>query len=132
MNVQAIGEADRKIERSLAYMLGHLNERVKVAELAKMADLSSAHFTALFKQKTGHPPIDFIIRLRMHHACHLLKINSLSVREIAATLGYKDPFFFSRQFKLINGVAPQYYRTIRTGIVPPIPQIATSITTSEF
>ncbi len=132
MNVQALGEVDQKIERCIAHILGHLNERVKVVELAQMVNLSSAHFTALFKQKTGHPPINFIIRLRMHQACHLLKINNLSVREIAATLGYKDPFFFSRQFKLINGVAPKNYRMTGPNVVPPIPRISASITVPKF
>lgn len=132
MNVHVKGDVDQSIERCIAHMLGHLNGRVKVAELARVANLSSAHFTALFKQKTGHPPINFIIRLRMHQACHLLKINNLSVREIAATLGYKDPFFFSRQFKLINGVAPNNYRMMEANVVPPIPGISAPVTTRDF
>jgi transcriptional regulator GlxA family with amidase domain len=123
MNVQVISDADQKIEQCIAHMLGHLNKRVTVAELARMANLSSSYFTALFKQKTGYPPINFFIRLRMQQACHLLKFNNMSVREIAATLGYGDPFFFSRQFKLINGAAPRNYRMTEPNIVPPIPQV---------
>jgi AraC-like DNA-binding protein len=132
MKVPVIRDADQKIERCIAHILGHLNERVKVAELAGMANLSSARFTGLFKQKTGLPPMNFIVRLRMHQACHLLKISNLSVREIAATLGYQDPCFFSRQFKLINGVAPKNYRMTGPGVVPPIPRISASITRLNF
>ena len=131
MNVSVISDSDQKIERCIAHMLGRLNERVSVPELAKVAELSSPHFTALFKEKTGYPPINFFIRLRMHQACHLLKFNNMSVREIAATLGYKDPFFFSRQFKLINGVAPKNYRMKVPNIVPPIPRISSSMTTLQ-
>ena len=132
LNVQMNGDVYQTIERSIAYMLGHLNERIKVVDLARMANLSAAHFTALFKQKTGHPPINFIIRLRMHQACHLLKINNLSVREIAATLGYKDPFFFSRQFKMIHGVAPKNYRMLETNVVPFISRISVPVTAPDF
>ena len=118
ISVPGVEAADQKIERCIAYMLTHLNERVTVARLAKLANLSSAHFTALFKQRTGYPPINFFIRLRIHQACHLLTVNNLSIREVAKTLGYKDPFFFSRQFKLINGAAPNNYRVAGPNVEP--------------
>jgi transcriptional regulator GlxA family with amidase domain len=124
INVPGLEDADRKIERCIAHMFSHLNERVTVAELAGMTDHSSAHFTALFKQKTGYPPINFFIRLRIHQACHLLTVNNFSVREVAATPGYKDPYFFSRQFKLIHGVAPNNYRVAGPNVEPPRSRIA--------
>ncbi|HKI69808.1 MAG TPA: helix-turn-helix transcriptional regulator, partial [Verrucomicrobiae bacterium] len=61
---------------------------------------------------TGCAPIDFFIRLRMQHACKLLDGTALSVKEIAAELGYEDPFYFSRTFKSVNHVAPSEYRTM--------------------
>ena len=132
INGSGVAGSDQKIERCIAHMLKHLNERVTVAELAQLADLSPAHFTALFKQKTGCPPINFFIRLRIHQACQLLKANNMSVREIARTLGYKDPFFFSRQFKSINGAAPQNYRATGSNLIPPIPQTLPSTATPGF
>ncbi len=69
-------------------MLNHLNERVTVAELARPAGLAPAHFTALFKQKTGSSPIRFLIRVRIHQACQLLQADHLSITEIARSLGY--------------------------------------------
>ena len=101
---------DRKIARSIAYISLHLSEPIKVTQLAAMANLSPSYFWALFKQKTGYAPIDFLIRLRMHQACHLLKSTGKPVNEIAATLGYQDPLYFSRAFKSILGVAPTHYR----------------------
>jgi AraC-like DNA-binding protein len=106
-------ETARKIEQSIAYMLRHLDEPLQVATLAAQANISASHFFALFKRQTGCAPIDCFIRLRMQHACRLLDETMLSVKEIAATLGYDDPFYFSRIFKSVNQVAPSEYRSLK-------------------
>jgi AraC-like DNA-binding protein len=108
-------EAVRKIEQSIAYMLRHLYEPLQVATLAAQANISASHFFALFKRRIGCAPIDCFIRLRMQHACHLLDETMLSVKEVAATLGYDDPFYFSRIFKSVNHVAPSEYRLLKNG-----------------
>jgi len=101
---------ERKIEQSLDYMLRHLDQPLQAATLASMASLSLSHYFALFKRMMGCAPIDYFIRLRMRHACHLLTSTSLNIKEVAAALGYDDPFYFSRVFKSINGVPPSDYR----------------------
>ncbi len=113
-------------------MLNHLNERVTVAELARLAGLAPAHFTALFKQKTGSSPVRFLIRMRIHQACQLLQADHLSITEIARTLGYKDPFFFSRQFKLVYGTTPRNYRRTASNLIPPLLQISSPLATPGF
>jgi AraC-like DNA-binding protein len=108
-------EAIRKIEQSIAYMLRHLDEPLQVATLAAQANISPSHFFALFKRQMGCAPIDYFIHLRMQHACRLLDETVLSVKEVAATLGYDDPFYFSRIFKSVNQVAPSEYRLLKNG-----------------
>jgi AraC-like DNA-binding protein len=101
---------DERIARSIAFMSLHLDERIKIDRLAERAGLSASYFWALFKQKTGSTPVNVLIRLRMHQACHLLKATDLNVKTVAAVLGYKDSFYFSRQFKSVHGVAPANYQ----------------------
>ena len=108
-------EAVRKIEQSITYMLRHLDESLQVATLAAQANISASHFFALFKRRIGCAPIDYFIRLRMQHACRLLDETVLSFKEVAATLGYDDPFYFSRIFKSVNHVAPREYRLLKNG-----------------
>lgn len=121
-------EINRRIERTLAYMMQHLNKPLPVARLAALANISPSHFFALFKRHTGCAPIDYFIRLRMRRACDLLSSTSLSVKEVAAVLGYDDQFYFSRVFKSVNRVAPSEYRALlaemgqaeRNGAVVPL------------
>jgi len=120
-------DAARKIEQSISYMLQHLNQPLHVATLAAAVNVSPSHYCALFKRWTGSPPIDYFIHLRMQHACQLFDSTSLNVKEVAAVLGYDDPFYFSRTFKAVNHVAPSEYRvmpekvknTIKSGALPP-------------
>jgi transcriptional regulator GlxA family with amidase domain len=100
----------RKIERSISYMLQHLNQPLQVANLAAAVNVSPSHYSALFKRWTGSSPIDYFIRLRMQQACRLFDSTSLNVKEVAVALGYEDPFYFSRIFKAIHRVAPSQYR----------------------
>jgi transcriptional regulator GlxA family with amidase domain len=107
-------EGARKIAQSIAYMLEHLDQPLQVATLASRANVSPSHFFVLFKRRTGCPPMDYFIRLRMQRARELLGGGSLHVKEVAAALGYEDPFYFSRMFKSVNRVAPSRYRMSRS------------------
>jgi AraC-like DNA-binding protein len=102
----------QKIEQSVVYMQQHLDKPLQVATLAALANLSPSHYAKLFKRRIGRAPIDYFIRLRMQQARHLLADASLSVKEVAAALGYDDPFYFSRVFKSVNQVAPRDYPTL--------------------
>lgn len=108
------GESDplQKVGRSIAYMEEHVNQPLQVSTLAALANVSPSHFFALFKQFTGRPPMGYFTRLRVRHACRLLDSTSASVKEVAAALGYDDPFYFSRVFKSISTVAPLHYRSL--------------------
>jgi transcriptional regulator GlxA family with amidase domain len=103
-------EAAVRIEQSVAYMTQHLDRPLQVATLAAKASVSPSHFFALFKRRIGLAPMDYFTRLRMGRACQLLETTSLSVKEVAAELGYEDPFYFSRVFKSVNQLAPSDYR----------------------
>jgi len=108
------GESDsqQKVERSIHFMMANINRPLQVSTLAAQANVSPSHFFALFKQMTGRPPMDYFTKLRMSHACRLLDSTSASVKEVAAALGYNDPFYFSRVFKSVLAVAPVHYRRL--------------------
>jgi len=102
----------RSIYQSIDYMLRHQDQPLQVAKLASVSNISPSHYFAVFKRVTGFAPIDFFIRLRMQRACELLDASTLCVKEVAGTLGYDDPFYFSRVFKSVSGVAPSDYRKL--------------------
>ncbi|MDW8311074.1 MAG: AraC family ligand binding domain-containing protein, partial [Verrucomicrobiales bacterium] len=99
-------DAAQRVMQTIAYMKQHLNRALSLDALAVLAGLSRSRYTALFKEHTGFAPIDYLNRLRMHRACQLLDTTELSVKTIAAQLGYEDPLYFSRLFRLVNDASP--------------------------
>jgi|SoiMethySBSTD1v2_1073268.scaffolds.fasta_scaffold1320535_1 transcriptional regulator GlxA family with amidase domain len=102
--------ASEKIEESIAYMTRNVNRPLQVSTLASLVNISPSHYFALFKRHTGRAPMDYFTRLRMEKARCLLDTTASSVKEVAAALGYDDPFYFSRVFKSVNRLAPSNYR----------------------
>jgi AraC family transcriptional regulator, arabinose operon regulatory protein len=103
------------VEQAQRYLREHLGERVSVAELAALTRLSSSHFAALFRRATGVGVLQYQTRLRMARARELLDTTDVAIAEIARTLGYPDPFYFSRRFRSVHGVTASEYRSQHKG-----------------
>jgi AraC family transcriptional regulator of arabinose operon len=82
----------------------------RLGELATSAKVSVAHYSAIFRRQTGFSPIDFIIRLRIRHACRLLDTTQMSIGEVGRRTGYEDPYYFTRCFNRVMGLSPRKYR----------------------
>ncbi|MEV0400160.1 AraC family transcriptional regulator [Actinoallomurus sp. NPDC050550] len=82
------------------------SRRWTVAELAARAALSRAQFTRRFTAYTGMSPARYLIRARIDRAGQLLAETNMSVGQVAATLGYTDLAYFSRQYKQCTGHPP--------------------------
>lgn len=105
-------DAAQKVAQTIIFMSENLDRAPRVTALARLARLSPAYFSALFKQQTGSSPRDYLHLLRIHRACELLR-TELSIKAISSRLGYRDPFHFSRQFKEFHGLSPSEYRNSR-------------------
>lgn len=67
------------------------------------------YFRRAFKDRLGYTPQKFRELKRMEFAANRLGMG-LSVKAVAAELGYEDPYFFSRMFKRYLGASPSTYR----------------------
>jgi AraC-like DNA-binding protein len=57
----------------------------------------------------GKSPIDYLTEYRINEACKLLRSGSLSIAEVAVSVGFFDQFYFSRVFKKSQGMPPSKY-----------------------
>lgn len=105
-------EKDRKkaLTRSLRYINSSYTEDIRIPDLAAMENLSNSRYHTVFKDAVGISPSAYITSLRMRHACELLRTTDMSVKQIGALVGYRDPHFFSKTFKATLGVSPAEYR----------------------
>jgi AraC-like DNA-binding protein len=106
--------ASLDINRVNSYLQTALTRRLNLDELVDAtSELSRYHFIREYKRQTGQTPMQAFQRIKVSHACYLLDISDDTVAQIAAWLGYDDPYYFSRLFKKVMGISPQRYRRER-------------------
>ncbi len=98
------------IDISIDFMQKHLSQTLTLQQLAAEIHISPSHFSALFKKKTGYPPLEYFNHIKVQKACQYLQFTNLQVKEIGYKLGIDDPFYFSRFFSNVMGQSPLDYR----------------------
>jgi transcriptional regulator GlxA family with amidase domain len=96
------------IERVLRHMEANFTEPLSLAELARLARLSTYRFAAVFRREVGVPPHQYLCRLRIAHAQGLLRQGSSPV-DAAMESGFFDQSHLSRHFKRLCGTTPGRY-----------------------
>lgn len=110
--VKLAGEND-PITQSINFMLENLTKKLKLGDIAAETGLSSSHYSRLFLNRTGHPPIDYFIQLKIQRACRLLDNSGWLMADVARETGFDDQFYFSRVFRKVMGMSPAKYRRRR-------------------
>lgn len=98
------------VEQAIHYMRENIENRITMAEVLRYVGYSQSHFSTVFKKKTGMSPLSYFNRLKVEHACKLLKTTDLKVNMICYKVGIEDPLYFSRLFSKVMGMSPTDYR----------------------
>jgi AraC-like DNA-binding protein len=91
-------------------MQDHVNTMIRLDDLSSFAKLSTSHFSAIFRAKTGYSPIEYFNQLKVQKACQYISFTAMSIKNIALTLGIEDQYYFSRMFTKLMGTSPNEYR----------------------
>lgn len=88
---------------------------LRINELAESFHYSRNHLYSIFKNEYGISPQDYLINLRIEKAKQLLSREdvSLTVKEVAYAVGFRDQLYFSKLFKKKMGVSPMEFRNER-------------------
>ncbi len=103
-------ELPDKIEDILLYL--HTNFRSDIA-LSSLCDRFATNRTSLnglFQKTTGRTVIQYLIALRIHFACLLLRDTTVPVKELVFRSGFNDSVHFARTFKKVTAMTPLQYR----------------------
>ncbi|CAG7646475.1 AraC family transcriptional regulator [Paenibacillus allorhizosphaerae] len=102
-------DTDSAIKFTCEYITEHYRSPLSIEQLAKLAGISTGHYSREFKRLFGFSPKEYIIRVKMNHAKELLGASEFNLTEISKLVGYEDEFYFSRVFKRITGITPSSY-----------------------
>ena len=85
-------------------------EPLEVADLARAAGLSRAHFSRAFRSVFGIPPHVYLLTRRLERAASLLRSTDQSVADICMAVGFQSVGSFTTSFSRMFGKSPTAYR----------------------
>ena len=86
---------------------------MSLQSVASYVNVSSNHFSAIFRRETGETFIDYLTTVRMDKAKDLLVCTSMKTSDVGFEVGYRDPHYFSYIFKKTQGMSPKEFRRIK-------------------
>lgn len=103
------------LEEVARYMEKHLDEPLSIPQLSRRAFLSPTAFKAAFRQRYGLAVHAWLRQRRMERAAQLLRGSSLTVLEVAQSVGYSSGSQFTAAFRERYGTSPGKFRKMSKG-----------------
>ncbi|MGN8021694.1 helix-turn-helix domain-containing protein [Phyllobacterium sp. 22229] len=101
------------MNKVLAYINANLTERFVEGDLADLIGQNPSSFSRSFRRHTGMALVQYVNRLRINFACHLLMSKpDMSITDICFTTGFNNISNFNRRFLEQKGMAPTRFRTL--------------------
>ncbi|MBE9079084.1 helix-turn-helix domain-containing protein [Romeria aff. gracilis LEGE 07310] len=104
------GLPERQLLQVLDYIRDHLDQDIKLADLAALLDMSQFHFSRLFKQSIGITPYQYLMQQRIERAKQLLLQTDHAITDIAFHCGFNSHSHLSKQFRQLTGMTPTAYK----------------------
>lgn len=104
------GLCDWQAKRVVRYVDEHLDQPIRVGQLAAVAKLSTSRFSRLFVQRFGITPHAYVLERRMHQAQRLIASTQQPLGEIAFQCGMADQSHLCRVFRRREGTTPAAWR----------------------
>ena len=91
----------------------HFTEKINFDELARSYGMSLRTFLRIWQKQFHMSPRAYLLLKQLDEARRLLVETELKIYEVAEQVGFSDPFYFSRFFKIKTGFSPKAYRLIK-------------------
>jgi len=99
-----------RINKICTYTLTNYKKDISLEEVASLSNLSITSFCRYFKLMTKKTYYDFLIEIRVSHACRFLIENKLPTEMICFNCGFNNVSNFYRHFKKVTGMTPLDYK----------------------
>lgn len=99
-----------RLNNIYTYTLANFRREISLQEVAGISNLSVTSFCRYFKMMTKKPYYDFLIELRVSHACRMLIENKFPIEVVCFDCGFNNVSNFYRHFKKVTGITPMEYR----------------------
>jgi AraC family transcriptional regulator len=104
------GLGSARLRRIEELVHAKIEDELSLRELAQSVDLSTAHFSRMFRESTGETPHQFLLRQRVERAKEMLRSAEARVMDVAVACGFKTQQHFAQVFRHVCGASPTEYR----------------------
>ncbi len=101
---------NERINAIYEYSLKHFKGKIQLEEIADVANISPNSFCRYFKSRTRKTYSQFLIELRVGHACKLLIENNQCIKRLCYESGFNNFTSFHKYFKKVTGMSPVSYQ----------------------
>ena len=112
------GLRGRKLKDVISYIDGNLAEDMSLAKIASVAGVSVSHLKTLFRESTGMPVHQYVVRRRLERAKTLLGEGRLSIAEIALIAGFAHQSHLAHHMRRVLGISPRDIRQMADSLPP--------------
>jgi len=95
-----------QISRAIGIIRARFDEKIRVEELARAADMSPTSFHRHFRRVTALSPLQFQKRIRLHEARRALLSRNVDATQVSLDVGYDSTSQFNREYRRLFGKPP--------------------------
>jgi AraC-like DNA-binding protein len=118
---ESAADVQQQLSPALAYVADHFREAITLEKVAETLHLSSSRARHLFKDVTTVGFKEYVTKLRLVEAKHLLLNTDTNICEIASAVGYTNVYQFYKVFNRYTQMSPADYRHYYTSSAGPLP-----------
>jgi AraC-like DNA-binding protein len=110
-DTESMTRIERHVKQVTLQLTTQYAEPISIESLADGLGYNRAYFSKMFKAYNHVTPVTFLLNMRIGKARQLLRERSeLTIEQIAYSVGFNDPLYFSKQFKRFYNQSPSQYR----------------------
>ena len=101
------------VQTAVRYLRDNYARPIEVRDVAAQVHLSERHLARLFARETGKSILEYLTDLRVEAASQLLLDDAIPIKQVARSVGYPDPHYFTTLFGRRTGLTPGLFREQR-------------------
>ncbi|WP_248324163.1 MULTISPECIES: AraC family transcriptional regulator [unclassified Caballeronia] len=105
--------SSKRFGHVLAHIGKNLASDLRESDLAGLAGQSVSAFSRAFHRHTGATFVQYVNRLRIEAACHMLLADEINITQICFQAGFNNVSNFNRQFRAAKGMTPSEFRALQ-------------------
>lgn len=97
------------VQQACDYIANNVSREITVEDIARHLNVCRSQLYRIFKQHLSISPQKYLTEFRIRSACTLMSSSNASVKDVALSVGFNDPLYFSSVFKRVTGKTPSEY-----------------------